>query len=226
MNNIDKTQTVGQLVARFPYTVDVLNKYQIDYAFKGNVPLMEILQKQHLSEYDVIGELDLSVDEFKLMNDSVIYWENEPIGKILDFIEGKHHKFLKKTMSDIDKIIHDLPENDAQTKSLEKMFVQLKEEMETHQDKEEKELFPLLREYENSRDNELRKTIVKYMVATENEHDDAGILFKKINNLTDNFTVPFDKSENYTKVIRLLDALEKDTFIHVHMENSILFKMV
>jgi regulator of cell morphogenesis and NO signaling len=184
MNNIDKTKTLGQLVARYPYTVDVLNKYKIDYAFKGDVPLEKAIKKRGLTEYDVIGELELSVDEFKMMNDKeVMYWDNEPIGKILDFIEEKHHRFVLKTLKKTDFLLSKIEITGDLLISLTGLFRKLKEDMESHQAKEEENLFPLLRQYENNRAEELRNTIVRYMNETENEHDVAGDLFQKINDI-------------------------------------------
>ncbi|MBI9097606.1 MAG: DUF542 domain-containing protein [Spirochaetaceae bacterium] len=226
MNNIDKTQTLGQIVAKHPYTVDVLNKYKIDFSFKGNTTLEEAIRKQNLLESDVISELDLAVDEFKLMKSKVIYWENEPIDKILDFIEGHHHKFMNNTMNEI-KMLFLLDNSDSeQQNQLRQLFFSLQEEMEAHQKKEEQNLFTLLREYSSNRTKELRDRIVKYMIDTEDEHDSAGIIFKKINTLTNDFSLPEDASPRVVKIYELLNTLEKETFVHIHMENSILFKMI
>ena len=231
MNNIDKTQTIEQIVIQYPFTVDVLNKYKIDYSFKGDLPLDDVLKNQNLSEYDVIGDLDLSIDEFKLMNIEVIYWENEPLGKILDYIVEKHHSFVSKTLIEINelliKILHDNFKTDSELLlKIHRIFGKLKTDMESHQIKEERNLFPLLREYDKNKDNQLRLKIIKYMNDTEDEHDLAGELLLQLNELTDNYNIPEDASYDFRRTYELLDALEKDTFNHIHMENSILFKMI
>ncbi len=224
MNNIDKTQTLGEIVAAHPYIVDVLNKYKIDFSFNGSTTLEAAIRDKDLNEYDVVGEIDLAVDEFKLMNSKVIYWENEPIDKILDFIEGHHHVFMIETLKKIDALME--KNTDDFPLELKVLFGQLKKDMVEHQKKEEENLFSLLREYSGNRRTDLRHKIVQYMIETEGEHDEAGRLFNEINNLTNDFTIPSETSENLRKVYELLDELEKDAFIHIHMENSILFKMI
>jgi len=215
---------MGKIVAKHPYVVDVLNKYKIDYTFRGDRTLEEAISEKGLSEYDVVGEMDLAVDEYKLMNSQVVYWENEPIDKILDFIEGHHHIFMKKTLAKIASVL-DGKSDDISVELID-LFFKLKSEMEAHQENEEKKLFSLLREYTTSRSADLRHTIVKFMIETEEEHDNAGRIFKTINGLTNDFTPPSDASKPLKKVYKLLNALEKDTFMHIHMENSILFKMI
>lgn len=224
MDNIDKTETIGKIVAAHPNTVDVLNKYKIDFSFKGNTTLEEAIREKNLKEYDVVGEMDLAVDEFKLMNSKVIYWENEPLDKILDFIEGHHHVFMTETLRKIDSLIE---KNTAEIPlELKVLFAQLKTDMVDHQKKEEDNLFTLLREYSRNKSTDLRHEIVKYMIETEGEHDEAGRLFNEINTMTNDFTIPPGAPGALRKVYTLLDELEKETFIHIHMENSILFKMI
>lgn len=231
MNNIDKTQTLGQVVAKYPYVADVLNKYKIDFSFRGETTLENAVKERDLPENDVIGELDLAVDEFKLMKTPVIYWENEPIDKILDFIEGHHHVFMSETLKKI-KTLFTPPSAEWTDRAKEhylklgELFDRLNEDMSAHQEKEEKNLFPRLREYSVKRSKVLRDNIVRYMTDTEDEHDEAGRLFKEINDLTDNFTLPDFFPDSWKGIYDLLDALEKDTFLHIHMENSILFKMI
>lgn len=231
MNIIDKTKTIGQLVTSYPYITDVLNKYKIDYSYNGNIPLEEILANQNLSEYDVVGELDIAVDEFKLLNEEVIYWENEPITKIVYYIEENHHKFMISTLNEIDKLLKGSFENEpaeyvSLLLNLRSLFRKLKTDIESHQEKEEENLFPLLRKYDADRTKEMRDAIIRDMTETENEHDFMGKLFKEINELTDNYSLFDYISPSLSKIYSLFETLEKDTFKHMHMENSILFKMI
>ncbi len=57
----------------------------------------------------------------------------------------------------------------------------------------------------------------------EEEHDAAGNLFKEIEHVTNDFTAPEDACRTYKRTFDLLGALQKDTFNHIHLENSVLF---
>lgn len=225
MNNISAQEKLGRLVAQHPYTAEVLNKYKIDYSFQGDLTLDDAIKKGEFGSQDILGEIDLAIDEFKLLNSDVIYWENEPIDRILDHIEGKHHTFMERTMEEISDMLSRVPPG-LDLSELSEVFTDLRDDMLIHQKKEEEELFPLLRRYSRNRTAELRHKIVKYMTDTEDEHDEAGRMFKEINMMTEDFTLPEDCDPFIKELYAKLDELEKDAFLHIHMENSILFKMI
>ncbi|MBC7960650.1 MAG: hemerythrin domain-containing protein, partial [Vallitaleaceae bacterium] len=58
------------------------------------------------------------------------------------------------------------------------------------------------------------------------EHDEVGDLLKEIERITDDFTPPTNACFSFRRTYELLDALEKDIFNHIHMENSILFELI
>lgn len=54
----------------------------------------------------------------------------------------------------------------------------------------------------------------------------AGDLIKAIRTITDHYTVPEDACSTYALTYTKLQAFEKNTFEHVHLENNILFKQL
>lgn len=225
MNNINVKEKLGQIVARYPYTADVLNKYKIDYTFRGDTTLEKAIEEKGLNADQVVDEIDLAVDEYAVIKPDVIYWENEPIDKILDHIEKKHHSFMDLTFSELSSLFEEAPETE-EIGELKELFNRLKKDMLEHQAKEERQLFPALREYSSKRTKELREKAIAFLTSTEDEHDEAGRLFKKINEVTNDFSVDSHTPDFMRKIYKKLDDLEKDAFLHIHMENSILFKMI
>jgi regulator of cell morphogenesis and NO signaling len=62
------------------------------------------------------------------------------------------------------------------------------------------------------------------IVATsEQEHESVGDAIKEIRSLSDNFTVPADGCTSYRLLFKMLEEFENDLFIHIHLENNILF---
>ncbi|MBN2656294.1 MAG: hemerythrin domain-containing protein [Spirochaetales bacterium] len=225
MNHIKGKETLSELATVYPYIVDILNQYRLDYTFNSETTLKEAVEKAGLSYEKVNADINLAIDEYIVTKPEVIYWENEPIHKIIDHIETKHHRFMEKTMDEILRLFHAM-ELTPELESLEKLFGELQAEILTHQIKEEEELFPLLKEYSGNRNSELRKKCVSYMEKTMGEHEQAGQVLKNINSMTDNFMPPVGATAELKKLYLKLNALEKDTFLHIHMENSILFKMI
>jgi len=59
--------------------------------------------------------------------------------------------------------------------------------------------------------------------STETEHEVVGKELEEIRKLSNNFTLPDDACASYSLLFRMLDELENDTHLHIHLENNILF---
>jgi len=225
MNHLSGNETLRELVIRFPYTVDLLNRYRLDYAFSGGKTLTEAIRERGENFEKVSDDLNLAIDEFMISQPDVIYWENEPIGKIIDHIESKHHRFVEGILEDISALLErmNLP---VEIRDLEGIFLSLKEKILIHQVQEENELFPLLRDYSETRTPELRQKCLAIMKRPRREHDEAQPVIKQINQMTNDLTPPENSSRDLRNLYQKLDALEKDILLHIHMENSLLFKMI
>jgi regulator of cell morphogenesis and NO signaling len=55
------------------------------------------------------------------------------------------------------------------------------------------------------------------------EHDTEGERFRKIAELTNNYTPPSDACNTYIVTFGLLKEFEDDLHMHIHLENNILF---
>jgi regulator of cell morphogenesis and NO signaling len=228
MNNIDINKSLGDLVTDFPAIVSTMNKYKIDYCCGGKDKLKEAIIALDLNELEVMKELELSVVQFNETAKSTKLWGDESMNNIIDFILNTHHVFMKETLGELNFLmfkilkVHFRTEGETLLK-VHSLFGQLKTELEAHLVKEEENLFPMILEYEKSHDPGLLSEIRKYINETESEHDTAGDVFKELETITDNYTAPDGACPTFLRTYNLLNALEKDTFNHIHMENSILF---
>ena len=50
--------------------------------------------------------------------------------------------------------------------------------------------------------------------------------FKKLEKVTEDFTAPVGSCITFQRTYKLIDALEKDIFKHIHLENCVIFKMM
>jgi regulator of cell morphogenesis and NO signaling len=98
-------------------------------------------------------------------------------------------------------------------------------ELESHMFKEERILFPMIREIEQaggptqSHCGSVRNPIR----VMEHEHNDAGQALARMRELTDNYTPPADACATFRAFYAGLSELEADMHQHVHKENNILF---
>lgn len=221
--------SLGEIVSKYPNTISVLNKYKLDYCCGGKDILKNALDELNLNKEQIVLEIMSKASNQR--KEEVIEWKKESLSTVIDYILDVHHVFMRDTLDELNGLVFKILK--AHFKShqdlvleLHSTFGQLKTELEAHLVKEEEQLFPLIRAYEFSGSQETLNQVYDFIHSTEDEHDAAGDLFKSLARLTNDYLVPEDVCVTFERVYKLLDALEKDTFNHIHMENSVLFTML
>lgn len=226
---ISTKTTLGEIVSLYPNTAKVMNKYKIDYCYRGKDTLYKALGNLSLDTGTVVSELESQAALTKY--EDIINWKNESLSKIIDYILDTHHKFMREALEEINYLMFKILKVHYNTNGesllvIHKLFGSLKTELEAHLVKEEENLFPLIKAYEKNKSTDIKNSIIKFILDTENEHDAAGDLFKALEAATNDFSPPENACTSYVRTFKLLDALEKDAFKHIHLENSVLFTMI
>jgi len=105
---------------------------------------------------------------------------------------------------------------------------ELRTDMEQHLSKEERLLFPRIRELAGTGAmasfpcGSLSSPISVMLV----EHDRAGELLARLRVVTDGYRTPPDACASYAACYESLAQIESDTHLHVHKENNLLFPAV
>ena len=220
---------IGDIVAEFPKATDIFMDYNIDFCCGGDRPLKTALKEKNLDQRTIITKLNKAYQKFKSKINQDIDWREEPITDLIDYIENTHHQFMREQLpmlnDYLNKILaaHYTNHGDLIGK-IHKLFYQLKGEIEEHLIKEEKLLFPAIREYENNPSTEKLETALNIMEETEDEHDNAGDILKEIRALTNQYQLPDDACPTFRATYDELEEIEADLFEHIHLENNILFK--
>lgn len=216
---------VKEVVVRFPKAIDIFQKYKIDYCCGGHRTLSEVSTDQDIEINQLLQDLDSYYSQ--IGNNKTDDWQNANYNDLVNHILQEHHAFLHTNLS----IISDLAKtilrvhgaNHPELLELFQTFQSLKTEFEIHLIKEETLQYPAIENYLKSKSkNDLSKAI-SVISELEKEHEVAGNLIKKINDLTNDYQTPKDGCETYHKTFNLLNELVKNTFMHIHLENNILF---
>jgi len=107
-------------------------------------------------------------------------------------------------------------------------YAELRDDLEPHLLKEERVLFPMIRELSASsvapvfHCGTLRNPISVML----REHDRAGELLARLRHLTDGCTAPTDGCATYAVCFAAMGELEADTHLHIHKVNNVLFPLV
>lgn len=227
--NIDKEKTLGEIVSAYPDTVKVMNCYKMDYCCNGKDTLGVALDRLETDSEKILEELEESITLQKPKE--VKDWKSGSMASVIDYILDKHHTFMKETFDELNLLVIKIlkvhyKDHSEQLLQVHKLVGNLKTELEAHLVKEEEYLFPMIKEFELTRNEDTKAKIIEFIETIEGEHDVAGDLFKELEIVTNDFNPPEGACTTYKRTFKLLDEIEKDTFNHIHMENSVLFTMI
>ncbi len=226
-----RTITLGELVAENPLVIPVLNRYRLDYCCGGKDALSQVLKQEGLDEELVYTELEEAMSGKEASAESYRDWREASIPEIVDRILQTHHVFMKESLAELNILMFRVlkahySHHPDLLLSVHQLFGTLKTELEAHLVKEEESLFPRILEFAASGSRSVQEEVLAEMSACEQEHDGAGDLFKQLHEVTDGYRAPSDGCMSFWRTYDLLDALEKDTFNHIHLENTILFEKI
>ena len=226
-NNL--TSTVGEIAAKDFRTASVFSKYGIDFCCGGDKTLEEVCKKQSIDVAKLQKELN---DVVKNEGDNIDF-NSWPLSLLTDHIEETYHTYIREKipvlLQFLGKIKEVHGENHPELAKIFDLFSRSATDLGMHLQKEERILFPLIREIaeaekigcppEEGHCGTIRNPISVMM----EEHSTEGERFKKISELSKGYTTPPDGCETYRAAYKMLDDFERKLHKHIHLENNILF---
>ena len=224
------TKSLAQIVKEDHRAATVFEKYHLDFCCKGKRSLQQACAESQLSADELIAALDNTVkpDSYSVhLNYNLL-----SLSQLVDYIVATHHNYVKQEMPQIQSYLERVAskhgDRHPEMRKVAGIFAAVKEEMEEHMQKEEKILFPRIKEAEKqSGEPDKIKLSISYLQSPifmmEEEHDHAGAALAEIRELTNNYNPPADACTTYRLCYAALQAFETDLHQHVHLENNILF---
>lgn len=230
-NTINANQKLGEVVSIFPGASRIFNDIKIDYCCGGHDTLGKALKEKEIDSDEFIQKLNDEYEKFIESNEEYIDWRKEKPVNLIKNILDTHHEYTKRELKEIDALLSKIlkvhfSHHGEELLKVHRLFGLLKIELEEHLIKEEENLFPLIEKYESNKDENLKTEIDKFIEETENEHDEAGDILKEIEKITRDFKAPEGACTSYRLAYDKIHNLEKDLFIHIYKENSVLFEMI
>jgi regulator of cell morphogenesis and NO signaling len=228
MNEL-KSKTLAQIVTEDHRAAAVFEKFHLDFCCKGKRTLEQACTENKLEPEMIVSEL-LRAEQVKAT--SVIPFEQYSLTHLADHIVSNHHVYVKNEMPAIlmylQKIAAKHGGRHPEMIKVFELFADMKNEMDMHMVKEEKVLFPRIKELEKYRmaGDEINFSILHLqspISMMEEEHEHAGAAMAEIRKLTNNYTAPDDACTTYRLSFAALEAFEQDLHQHIHLENNILF---
>ncbi|MEI6866449.1 iron-sulfur cluster repair di-iron protein [Flavicella sp.] len=228
MLTITKECTVADIVSDNIKTADVFKRYGIDFCCGGGVSLAKVCNKKGI-KYDVLFEDLSNVVKVKNQAENYASWN---LDFLIDHIVNIHHKYVLDSIEIlnqyVNKVVSVHGHHYTELLEIQKLFKEVSEELTFHMQKEEKILFPYIKYLvQIEKGEEVYKTpgfqnIQNPIQVMEEEHENAGDIFKKIAELTNNYTPPNEACNTFKALYSKLQEFEEDLHQHIHLENNIL----
>lgn len=227
MTNLSLDTPVGQWVAQQPNTSRVFEDLRIDYCCGGATRLSQACADRQLDANQVLDRLVEATAGSGV--DRAERFLEATLTELCDHVEQTHHAYLKSELPRLQALIaKSIGAHGAahpELAEVQRAFADLQAELAPHMFKEERVLFPAIRQLEQSATSPSFPfgSVANPIRMMEHEHDNAGDALARIRSATGDYSVPDDACNTYRAMLDGLSRLELDMHQHVHKENNILF---
>ena len=225
-----KDKTIAEYVAEDYRTAAVFKKYNIDFCCNGNRDVREAAQKKKIDPEQVFRDLETVKTQ---NNAGTTDYQSWPLDLLADYIEKRHHRYVEEKTPVItaflDKLCKVHGSRHPELFEIYEIFKASAGDMAKHMKKEELILFPFISKMVKAK---MAGTGVSpaHFGTVENpvnmmmeDHNTEGERFRKIAELSNDYTMPADGCNTYRVTYAMLREYEEDLHLHIHLENNILF---
>jgi regulator of cell morphogenesis and NO signaling len=217
---VERHKTLAQVVLEHPQCARVFVAHGIDFCCRGNVPLGDACVALGPEAEAVLAELDRAIAERPGLPP-----EQDPRQlstlQLVAHIVDTHHVYLRKALAFLQPLAGNVAAAHADRRhSLNEVhaeLVGLRAIVEQHLDREESAVFPLLLGSRRAQQH-----VEQELAWMQEDHLGVGDALHRLRTLTDGFRPPAWACASYRTLMVELEAMERDTFEHVHLENNVL----
>jgi regulator of cell morphogenesis and NO signaling len=217
--------TLAELVTAHPGAARVLESFRLDYCCGGGRSLDAACAHAEVDPAAVIAALE------DAPSSPEPDWAAMAPADLVDHLEATHHRYLHEELPRLDRLAEKVASvHGSRHPELIEVLADLRElrdDLEPHLMKEERVLFPCVRDLQLAVDEGRSTADLSGPIRVMRfEHDRAGELLEQLREHTGGYLAPPDACASYRALYDGLDQLESDTHLHVHKENNLLFPAV
>ncbi|MCR4458950.1 MAG: iron-sulfur cluster repair di-iron protein [Enterobacteriaceae bacterium] len=210
-----RDQSLGELALSIPRASALFRQYDMDYCCGGKQTLARAAQRKALNVEEIEAALT------KLAEQPVDKeWRVAPLAEIIDHIivryHDRHREQLPELILQATKVERVHADKPNVPRGLAKYLTMLHEELTNHMMKEERILFPMIKQGQGSH-------AAGPVSVMESEHDEAGELLEVIKHTTHNVTPPPEACTTWKAMYNGINELIDDLMEHISLENNVLF---
>ena len=198
---LDSHAPVGQLVAEQPERARVFDAWASITAVAAKCPSDRRAQGLGLDVSDVLRQLEAR-DVVEVEHDRTD-WSHSTIGALIDHIVAEHNDYLRRELPRLDVLVERVDQahggHHPELRGLRSVFNDFRAELESHIQKEEGILFPILRRLDEEEDRPglLTEDLGALIRASEHEHFEVAAALGWMRALTNDYKVRADDCTTY-----------------------------
>lgn len=217
MRNITNETTLADLAVTQPGAVRVFYKHGLDFCCHGNVSLRRTCDRKGIDFEQMVEEIQ---QEERWTDDTFDRWDEQPLSGLIDHILDRFHATHRQDLPRLIEMAGKVETKHATKKDcphgLRNCLDALHAELESHMQKEEQVLFPMVQSGRGA-------LAVMPIHVMEQEHENAGATLGKLRDLAHNFIAPEEACATWRALYSGLAEFEEDLMQHIHLENNVLF---
>ncbi len=226
---ITKQKTVAEIVTENINSAHTFKKHGIDFCCGGGITIEKACAKNNVDYTQLEKDLEvINATVSKAHN-----YDNWDLSFLIDHIVNVHHTYVEEGVSILlqyaAKVANVHGANFNEVIEINNLFIEVANELTTHMKKEELILFPYIKQLVKAEKENTAPTPPHFGTVNnpiqmmEEEHENAGDIFKTIAKLSNNYTPPEGACNTFKALYAKLDEFEQDLHQHIHLENNILF---
>ncbi|KOF52823.1 MULTISPECIES: iron-sulfur cluster repair protein YtfE [unclassified Achromobacter] len=215
MNLID--QPLGQLARTIPGATRIFHEYDLDFCCGGKHSLREAAAEKSLDPAAIEARLLAATDAGQERRD----WGGASPSDLIDHILVRYHERHREQLPELIRLARKVEQVHAGhpdcPAGLAELLHGMQQELESHMQKEELVLFPLLARGHAAMAG-------GPIMVMRMEHDQHGDALRELLALTHDITLPRGACNTWRALYLGLAAFREDLMEHIHLENNILFE--
>lgn len=214
---LNPTQTVASLVLEHSACARVFQTRRIDFCCRGDRSIEDAARDRGVELPLLLEELERAIAQR-----SGGPPPPQSLPEIIAYVVEHHHTYLREALPFVQQLANKVArvhgEQNAKLSSLAYATTELVETLLAHIEEEEKQLFARL--LATPRPD--AEWIQAALAEMREEHLEVAAILERIRDAADDFTLPEWACRSYRALFEELEALERDTFEHVHLEHHVL----
>lgn len=211
-------RSLGDLARSIPGATTLFRQAGLDFCCGGQQRLADAVADRGLDAAALDSALQALITQPAA---DARDWREASVDALIDHILERYHLRHREQLPELIRLalrvesVHG--RRDDCPRGLAEHLAAMRRNLDSHMDKEEQVLFPLLRHGSPA-------FVLEPIEVMRREHDDHGDALAKLLDLTDQLRPPMDACNTWRALYTGLRALRDDLMEHIHLENNILFE--